>query len=85
MKSKQDMQKVVLALAMATCKGELNEDEKQKVRKAMDVLLWVMDYPNNFKKFAEPVIKDCPIDDDKVDEMFDEAVQDYNRERTVTE
>lgn len=92
MKSKEDMQKVVVALTMAThgkLGPELNADETSRARAVMDVLLWVMNYPNNFHAFAEPTISMVPLEGAKLDKMFDEAVKYYeldkDKEGTVTE
>lgn len=78
MKSKKDMQKVVVALAMALKKGgqdALTEYEEKHAMVAMDILLWAMDYPNNFNKFADPVTAMCPIDDSTIDRVFEEAAE----------
>lgn len=90
MKSKKDMQKVIVALSMAINKKELTgssdmtEDESSKACAVMDVLLWAMDYPNNFNKFADPVIGMCPIADGEIDRVFDEAIKSYGSRDTDT-
>lgn len=88
MKSKEEMQKVIVALAMATMTRDgkkitdLSNDEASKARAVMDVLLWVMDYPNNFRKFAEPTIEICPVTGEKLEEVFNEAVSSWETKDT---
>lgn len=88
MKSIKEMQKVVIALTMITHKpagstNEPTEEEKKAARQAMDILFWVMDYPNNFSDFAEPVIKACPVTNDNVDKVFAEAMEAHGEEKGI--
>lgn len=85
MKSIKDIQKVAVALAMVIHGKQSTKEEKDIASKTLDVLLWASDYPNNFRKFAEPIIKECPFEDEELDRVFEEAVAAHEQEGTVTE
>lgn len=86
MKSKKEMQKVIVALSVASMRGKgTTPDEKSRMLGVLDVLLWVMDYPNNFQNFAEPTIKLCPVSDDELESVFNEAIASYEGKDTLAE
>lgn len=85
MKSIKEIQKVAVALAMVINGNRSTKEEKNIASRTMDALLWVSDYPNNFNKFAGPVIKECPFSEDELDRVFSEAVAQHEQEGTITE
>lgn len=89
MKSKLDMQRVVVALTTVVhpMPGQVfkaTKEERDRARAAMDVLLWAMDYPNDFNKFADPISQLCPLSDRELEEAFKEAITDYENEEDGT-
>lgn len=90
MKSKSDIQKIIVSLTVVTKErpdhtgAVATDDEKSKAKAVMDVLLWVLDYPNNFHKFAEPTLKMLPMSDDQLEKTFNEAVKDWEEDEAGT-
>lgn len=62
----------------------LPEDKKAAARHGADILLWVMDYPNNFHKVVES-IKEMDLPMDAIMEDMEKLVRDYELDGTHTE